>query len=321
MTDRTHDQLRTLCERWPSLARRVREIADLEVGLLPRASQIWSEVLKYEICSRVLTDSNRYAPLLAKYCKGGAAGYTSDGQWIKYIVRLNCVIESVGGKPVTNLNWLVENKGIAYYAMNLRRAINVLAGTCSWRKPRPHVQGPKSRWETGDSWKVTESVCLHNRFAVLAHECLGTDVNSVDDWADTISVYKPDDYNKVITSASKKPSPDVFREHLNKFKIKCGKPPMKDVAIISQERYDVIDKQIKLNDHAVLLNKRMYDSGYLILRRHGIYTDVYHTTLVRRYYAIERWYREWIILGGPRLEALATMPEFMAEPLFDPLKV
>jgi len=268
---------------YPDFVRLGRSIAALQVPIKVRAYRLLSLCAEMGLPNLHMS-RNDLSPVHHRVVSSFRGDLREDEECVRLLIRLNDYIEGLGGKPVINLPWCKVGKGMSYYGMSLRRSIETLTQSKSWRFDKREPALPQLQ---------KDAVAAHNRFAVLAHNLYGEDAND-DVWADredfTIGPFCTKEDRRYLTQAET----NVTRK-------KMGYKPKGDASVESP-RYKEIKTSASLDVHAQRVPLFMRKAADVVRSfradKPSEWDDGDCTTLVRQFFAVERWNTEWIALGG-----------------------
>lgn len=250
--------------------------------------------------------------------RGDLGDYSKDQCWLvrsvnpykehefarHLVIRLDNFVRQAGGKSPVNLRWCVSGKGMSYYGMQLRRLCEIVSGAPSWRYQLPDNGKPQSR-------PSRELQTCHNRFGILASMAYATDTFD-DVWVDQAHEGLLDSATPERTSIEERQY--VSRADANKMRARLGQPP-KDRCSVYDRQYKNVVNKVERNRLSQRLARTILRPYACALKDEKLPREELHTTAVRLYFAVARWYAEWRTAEG--IEILDFEPGVLEEDLPD----
>jgi len=261
---------------------------------------------------------------------------------VQKLLMLDQLVRQSGDDPLIAYTGRIHpGKAVGWCYTLLRRHLDAFAGLRSWRRPgfapKPSGMGqilknPPS-WADSTSKESMETIAVMRRFSLLNHQLQGTDVNDYvwtndhvqkDKW----NVYRVESESlstyhltcRVAEPVTKLEEQRFTAVESNEFRSREGYPLKSskvhdlrpDAPDLPELRQRILRKRALMRLRPLIFN---VSKAYIERVNKESSIEEIHTTIVRTWFAFERWHEEWKTLHGEEI-FFTRLPLFADEPLF-----
>jgi len=216
-----------------------------------------------------------------------------NGDFIATILRLGEVCRSLGEEVPYNPRWLTVGKGVDYYTMTIRRLLDRISSSKSWRRELPKPAETTLRDLVVDT---------NNRFNILLTDLYDVEVES-HEFPETPGFHKDDVGRPLKEEMTLEERQYMNGAHSNATREKLGykaKEIRGETPRIGQPKYNRLEFKDRRAKHGlrlleILRRLKTWRTEYREELLNGKYLSIVPITLIE---PIERWNAEYQELGG-----------------------